>query len=399
MIAWMDGEVGANRRPRVCPSRNVSITYRQLNEQSDHLAGYLIEKGVLADNILAIMMERSVEMIIGILGILKSGGAYLPIESSYPQERIDYILKDSKAKILINKSEIRNPKSETNPNDQNPNDQNKNHHFGADFVLDFEHLNFEFVSCFEFRASNLAYVIYTSGSTGKPKGVMVHHRGLVNYVCWAAKQYVRNEKINFPFYSSISFDLTVTSIFTPLITGNSIIIYGANSKELFIDKIIADNRIGIIKLTPAHLKLLREMKIPAETTTVKRLIVGGEKFDVSLAQDIYDLFKGRVEIYNEYGPTEAVVGCMIELFEPGKENCESVPIGIPIDNMRIYLLDKYLKPVPTGVLGEIYIGSDCLAMGYLNNPELTAERFKRNVISLWSFVNGNFQTDNNPLNL
>ncbi|HLP46745.1 MAG TPA: amino acid adenylation domain-containing protein, partial [Candidatus Kapabacteria bacterium] len=332
--------------PRICPH---CLTYRQLNEQSDRLAGALIEKGVLTDDIVAIMMERSVEMIISILGILKAGGAYLPIDPGYPKERIDYMLKDSKVKIIIN----------------------------SEFLINAPQAPLHHHSSFNNHHSNLAYIIYTSGSTGKPKGVMVHHYGLVNYIYWAAKQYVKNESINFPFYSSISFDLTVTSIFTPLITGNSVVIYAARDKELLIDKIIADNRIGIIKLTPAHLKLIREMKIPAETTTVKRLIVGGEKFDVSLAQDIYNLFDGRVEIYNEYGPTEAVVGCMIQQFDPGNETCESVPIGIPIDNMRISLLDKYLKPVPAGVLGEIYIGSDCLARGYLNQPELTAEKFDK----------------------
>jgi non-ribosomal peptide synthetase component F len=152
MIAWMDGEVGANRPPRVCPPpnvRNVCITYRQLNDQSNRLTGLLIEKGVLPDTIVGIMVERSIEMIVGIFGILKSGGAYLPIDSAYPQERIDYILKDSSAEILLtNKSEARISKHETNSNDQNTNVQNKN--FEGLTVLNFENLNFEIVCTRDF---------------------------------------------------------------------------------------------------------------------------------------------------------------------------------------------------------------------------------------------------------
>jgi non-ribosomal peptide synthetase component F len=158
------------------------------------LAGWLVEKGVRPDAIVGIMMERSVEMISGILGILKSGGAYMPIEPEYPQERIDYMLKDSGAKILINKSEIRNSKFETNPNDKNTNDQNKNQHFGAVSVLDFEHLNFEFVSNFDirisnFNSSNLAYLIYTSGSTQKNQGVMVEHGSIFNTIYYRKQEY------------------------------------------------------------------------------------------------------------------------------------------------------------------------------------------------------------------
>ncbi|HLP44988.1 MAG TPA: amino acid adenylation domain-containing protein, partial [Candidatus Kapabacteria bacterium] len=167
--------------------RPIAMSYNELNERSNQLAGLLIEKGARADQIIGIKMERSIEMITGLLGILKSGGAYLPIDPEYPRERIKYMLKDSGARILINKSEIRNPKFETNPNDQKINDPNKNRHFGTSFVLNLHHLNFEFVSNFDIRASNfdssnLAYIMYTSGSTGKPKGVMVDHHSVIRLV-------------------------------------------------------------------------------------------------------------------------------------------------------------------------------------------------------------------------
>jgi iturin family lipopeptide synthetase A len=372
------------------------ITYHELNNQSDHLAGLLIEKGVLPDTIVAIMTERSIEMIIGILGILKAGGAYLPIDPDYPRERIDYMLKESGAKLLVvaNDQEgeklrrwegekifleeiLKVPKSSFVPTVPSaakiaegvylrPKDANSST------------LTSTSTSTCQVGGANLAYIIYTSGSTGRPKGVMAEHQGLVNYIWWAAQKYVKNERINFSLYSSISFDLTVTSLFTPLITGNEIVIYEAMDKEFLIEKIIDDNRTAVIKLTPSHLKLIKEKKIPGASSMIKRFIVGGEKFGSSLARDIYDNFDGKIEMYNEYGPTEAVVGCMIHKFDPGSDQKEFVPIGIPINNTRIYILDKYLNPVPIGVPGEISIGGHGLARGYLNRTEFTSEQFIEN---------------------
>ena len=221
---------------------------------------------------------------------------------------------------------------------------------------------------------SLAYVIFTSGSTGRPKGVMISHRSLVNYVCFAAKNYVKNEEVTFPLYTSISFDLTITSIFTPLITGNKIVIYDEDQKSLLIEKVISENKSDIIKLTPAHLKILKDSEVLRLPSRIKRFIVGGEDLETQLAKDIYEKFAGKIEIYNEYGPTEATVGCMIHKFEP-EEKSLSVPIGIPASNAQIYVLDKYLRPVPIGVNGEIYISGDGLAKGYLSMEELTLQRF------------------------
>ena len=220
---------------------------------------------------------------------------------------------------------------------------------------------------------DLAYVIYTSGSTGKPKGVMVTNQGLVNYIWWARKVYVKDEEIDFPLYSSISFDLTVTSIYTPLISGNKIIVYDGEDKPTLVKRIIDEDKTGIIKLTPTHLNLLCDLDL--SKAQIKRFIVGGEDLKAELARKIYDASKGKIEIYNEYGPTETVVGCMIYKYNPEKNTLGSVPIGVPSDNVEIYLLDKYLNPVPKGVKGEIYIAGDGLARGYLNNQELTKERF------------------------
>ncbi len=227
--------------------------------------------------------------------------------------------------------------------------------------------------------TNLAYVIYTSGTTGKPKGVTVQHRSLVNYVWWGIKQYVRNEPVVFPLYTSLSVDLTVTSIYLPLISGNSMVIYENDRTQLPIQKIIKENKVDIIKATPTHLKLLQHTDtVCRENTRVKKFIVGGEELETGLAYDLYNLFSREIEIYNEYGPTEATVGCMIYRFDQKRDNRGSVSIGIPMDNAEIYILDKYLKPVPVNAVGEIYISRVPLSLGYLNQLCLTKEKFIEN---------------------
>ena len=305
-------------------------------------------------------MEQGIEFIIAILGIIKAGGAYLPVDPEYPEERIHYILENSNSPILITSPEATHKASA----------------FGGEvMILEPGHV-------FEGDAGNLeksgkpddlVYIIYTSGSTGKPKGVMITHRGLVNYITWSQKVYLEGESIDFPLYSSISFDLTVTSIFTPLTSGNTIVVYAGGDKSTLIKRLVEENKVGIVKLTPTHLGMLDN--IDCSQSRIRRFIVGGEELRTVVANKIFSRFNHNVMIFNEYGPTETVVGCMIHLFDPGKDTRPAVPIGIPGDNVRIYLLDKYLMPVPMGVTGEMYISGDGVARGYLNRPDITAERF------------------------
>src|SRR3989454_630158 len=201
--------------------------------------------------------------------------------------------------------------------------------------------------------SSLAYVIYTSGSTGTPKGVMIEHRSLVNYIWWAKDQYSRGERLVWPLFSSLAFDLTVTSIFTPLISGGVIVVVREDPgmPGMAIFKVIADGGVDIVKLTPAHLAMIKDMNLRA--TRIRKLIVGGEDFKTELARQITQNFGRPVEIYNEYGPTEATVGCMIHRYDVEQDRALSVPIGIPAANAGVYVLDEQLRPVPTGVIGEI----------------------------------------------
>lgn len=335
------------------------LTYLELNQRANQLARYLRKNGVKQETIVGIMVSHSLDMVIGILGILKSGGAYLPIDPEYPSERIDYILKDSEAAVLLT-DDFNDKIGDFSGKLVSINDK-------SIFTGDMNNLGIRS------RPHHLVYVIYTSGSTGKPKGVMIEHGGLVNYIWWAKKSYVKSEDDTFALYSSLSFDLTVTSIFTPLIGGNEIVVYRDDGDEYILHKIMRENKVSIIKLTPSHLSLLKDLD--NSNSSVKRFIVGGEDLRTSLAASIHESFLGNIEIYNEYGPTETVVGCMIHKYNPEEDNRASVPIGVPADNVQIYILNSSLKPIPKGSCGELYISGDGVARGYLNRPELTSERF------------------------
>lgn len=337
------------------------LTYRELNDSANQVARLLRDQGVTTQSLVGIMMDCSMQMVIGCLAILKAGAAYLPIDPASPKERIQYIVRDSGTNWLL----VRGNLASVVPFD------------GSVINLDDE-------GCYKGSTANLqygppqhlAYCIYTSGTTGNPKGVLVEHGNVVNYLSWAKKKYVKHDNSNFALYTSLGFDLTVTSLYTPLISGHSVVVYNGENKGLLLERMIDENKVGVIKLTPSHLKLIRHKNAPQ--SNVKVMIIGGEDLDTTLARDIYNNFNGQVELLNEYGPTETTVGCMLYTYDPADDTSLSVPIGSPADNVCIYLLDKYLQPVPEGVLGEIYISGDGIARGYLNKPELTSERFVEN---------------------
>lgn len=339
------------------------LTYKELNEKSNQLANHLREKGIDKKSIVSIIETHSIELMVSILGVLKTGASYLPIDPSYPTERINYMLKDSKSTILITNfklnNEIKFQGNITNIKDIDIDRYSKNN------LIKTNDLN------------DLVYIIYTSGSTGKPKGVMLEHQGLTNYIWWANKMYLKDEDEVMALYSSISFDLTVTSIFTPLISGSKIVIYDNDESEFVLYKILRENKATVLKITPAHLTLLKDMD--NTKSNIKKLIVGGEDLKVDLAKEVYNSFSKNIEIFNEYGPTETVVGCMIYKYDEEEDRGVSVPIGHPADNVQIYILDNELNAVPTGFVGDLYVSGDGVARGYLNMDELTKERFIQNM--------------------
>ncbi len=357
-------EEQVEKAPHNCAVRfnNISLTYEKFNRRVNEIAWTLIESGVNKGDIIAVMIPRNLHALVSIYAILKCGAVFLPIDTAYPHDRIIYMLNDSQPKVIlyedvsiINKIEY------------------KCNWINVSNCISLKNNN---PRIYPYKDSN-AYIIYTSGSTGKPKGAMITNKGLVNYIYWANKVYLKGDNITFPLHSSLSFDLTITSIFTPLISGNTIIIYSDdNALEPPIIRVFTENNVDIVKLTPAHLSLVKD--IDNSNSRIKRLIVGGEDLKTELARQVYSSFCGNVEIYNEYGPTETVVGCMIYKFNYESDSRVSVPIGKPADNVSIYILDKHLNPVPIGAPGELCIGGDGVCAGYLNNPDLTSKKFITN---------------------
>lgn len=340
-----------------------SLTYGQLNALSDNIKYYLLKNNIRPKDKICLFFPNSINLVASILAILKLGACYIPIDVTYPIDRIEYIVHNSSSKHILTDSEnieklgiLRSLSLNINFKNFSNNEAVQNIDEG---ILP--------------SPKDLAYIIYTSGSTGNPKGVKIAHESLYNYISWAKSVYVKNEVTNFPLYSSISFDLTVTSIYTPLISGNAIYIYNNSNPQLLLQDILSDNKVQIIKLTPAHLSLLLEC-IP--NPNVKKLIVGGDILSIEICKQISSLFANNIHIYNEYGPTEATVGCMIyEYSNADKNNYASVPIGIPAANTKLYVLNDDLNLVPFGHIGQLYIGGKCLAKGYVKLRNMNAERF------------------------
>ncbi|MGL5675519.1 MAG: amino acid adenylation domain-containing protein, partial [Cellulosilyticaceae bacterium] len=358
IVSLFEKQVEKTPQRIVLQEKDRQMTYQELDAQSEQFAQYLVSKGCGVGSIVGIFMPRSIELMVGILGVLKAGGAYLPIDASYPMERVTYMLEDSKATMLITTDTLKNEVP-----------------FKGTILTDVYQKVDEAsrTQLVKPVPNDLIYIIYTSGSTGNPKGVMLTHQSVVHYITWAAKVYLQNEKCDFPLFTSISFDLTVTSLFTPLLTGNRLVIYGDDLGGEGILKVFEEDQVGIVKLTPTHLKLVMDKKMPE--ATIKRLIVGGEQLECFCAKKITDNFGGDIAICNEYGPTEATVGCMLYKYDESCDKGYAVPIGKPADNTSIYLLDKWLQPVPRFVKGEMYIAGEGLAKGYLGREDLTADRF------------------------
>lgn len=337
------------------------MSYATLNEQSNALAVHLQQSGVKKDVPVAIYMERSPEIIIAILAVLKAGGAYVPIDFSYPQDRIAYLLQDAACPVIITQEKYR---------DNLP-------HSNAVTLLREEWNNI--FEKYKNRKpeqhtlpTDLCYVIYTSGSTGKPKGVLIEHRTAIHYISYCNKHYFGNKKYgNFGLYSSLSFDLTVTSIFCTLTRGKTLTIFKQEEDVINILKqtFQPDSAIDVIKMTPAHILALETLSL--KSNNICKAIVGGEEL-LPKHVDILRNINPEMEIINEYGPTEATVGCIVK---DVKIPSDASTIGKAISNTQAYIFDFNMQPVPPGVQGKLFIGGDGLARGYKNRDELTNEKF------------------------
>ena len=341
------------------------LTYRELNERANQVANYLRRLGVTAEVRIGILMERSLEMIVGLWGVLKAGGAYVPLDPTSPEARLGFMLEDAGVQVILSQEKLRRRLSG----------------FQATMIcLDSNWQRIATESTInpvnETVAENLVYVIYTSGSTGRPKGVMISHQGLVNYLSWCTSEYAVAEGKGTLVHSPLGFDLTVTSLLSPLLAGQRVILLAEQPEIESLRKTLrAGADFSLVKITPAHLEILSHTTQSDEVQEWARaLIIGGDAlFGENLS--FWRNHAPATRLINEYGPTETVVGCCVFESPQGEIPSGPVPIGKPIANTQLYVLDERQQLVPIGLPGELYIGGDGLARGYLNRPELTAQKF------------------------
>jgi len=347
------------------------LTYQELNNKANQLARVLRSKGVQANSIVGIVVERSLEMIIGIMGIVKAGGAYLPIAPDYPKERIDYMLEDSGTKIILTQKRFLDQLSSFTGQ-----------------ILDLEAASLYSGDCSNLRIENnshdLAYVIYTSGSTGKPKGAMIEHYSVINRINWMQNYYSLEEKDVILQKTPFTFDVSVWEIFWWSFIGASVYMLkpGGEKEPGEIVRSIEKNKITTMHFVPSMLTVFLnyiDNRINFNSiASLKQVFASGEALNPEHANKFNKLFAGYgARLINLYGPTEATVDVSYFNCTTGEE-LKLVPIGKPIDNIKLYIVNRNNKLQPVGVAGELCIAGDGLARGYINKPELTAEKFVKN---------------------
>jgi len=342
-----------------------ALTYQELNEHSNQLARTLRKRGVRPDQIVGLMVnDNSIEMIIGMISILKAGGAFLPIDPEYPKERVEYLIGNSKIAALLTQSRLRN-EIRFEGDVINLESQSL---FGGD-CSDLERIN---------QSSDLAYVIYTSGSTGKPKGVQIEHTSIVNQISGLEKMYNFDGSLHHILLAPFTFDPSVQQIFLPLTSGGKLFLVSKstkyNMKELW--EFIVSNHIDIVNTVPSFMNILLDHGDGYDGLHLKYIILAGEVFSKNLYLRLKESLSAE-KIINIYGPTEATINTTLYECKPEELN-NAIPIGKPLKNYTVLILDVHQNLVPIGVPGEICISGVGLARGYLNNPELTAEKFVAN---------------------
>ncbi|MGK4580331.1 amino acid adenylation domain-containing protein [Kitasatospora sp. HPMI-4] len=343
-----------------------ALTFAELDRLADRLAARLRREGVGPETRVALFLQRDIELVVAVLAVLKAGGAYVPLDPKDPAERIAYMLADADARVVLSSGR----------------------HVGALPATDAHVITVEDVAATAEdgelpgaergarpRADNAAYIIYTSGSTGRPKGVVITHGGLANYLAWSLGAYRVADGGDSVLVSPLRFDLSVTTLFCPLLAGRSLTLVREGEELDTLAGVLGDKLgLGLLKLTPAHLDALDTSMPQAAIEADGYLVVGGE----SLHGSTVAAWRGRapgLRVVNEYGPTETVVGCCVHEVTENTDLSGTVPIGRPIANTQLYVLDANLMPVTRGAVGELYVGGAGVARGYWNRPDLTAERF------------------------
>ncbi len=347
--------------------RDQHLTYRELNQRANQLAHYLVAQGVGPEVLVGICLERGIDMLVALLGTLKAGGAYVPIDPTHPHARIVFMVEDARIQLLLTSARL------TAPLPVVPEQLTKQLRLDTDWSLVAQERREN--PGRHVRPDDLAYCIYTSGSTGEPKGTLIEHRSLANYVTWAVDAYQVGAGSGAPVNTSISFDATITSLFTPLLAGKKVVMVPQDNEiEILSGLLQSDEPFSLVKLTPTHLDLLS--RLGPTLINARHFIIGGEAlFESHLA--FWRVHAPHTRFINEYGPTETVVGCCT-YDATAKVFAGAVAIGRPIANTQLYVLDRYRQPVAVGIPGELYVGGAGVGRGYLNRPDLTSERFIAN---------------------
>ncbi|CAG0936136.1 surfactin family lipopeptide synthetase A [Thermoflexales bacterium] len=341
------------------------LTYQELNRRANQLARHLLQRGAGLETRIGICVERSLEMVVGLLGILKAGGAYLPLDPTYPSERLAFMLANAQVLLLLTQTQLaaRLPA-----------------HTAQVIYLDAlvpQEVNDQPAAqnpSITTLGDSLAYVIYTSGSTGKPKGAMNTHHGICNRLQWMQEAYQLTAADRVMQKTPFSFDVSVWEFFWTLMTGACLVVAQPEGHKdaAYLTRLISDEHVTTLHFVPSMLQLFVEEPGLENCRSLKRVICSGEALPYSLQERFFT--RSQAELHNLYGPTEAAVDVTFWACQAGDER-QSVPIGRPIANTQIYLLDQNLQQVPPGVPGELHIGGMGLARGYVNRPDLTADKF------------------------
>jgi amino acid adenylation domain-containing protein len=346
----------------VCGAEN--INYADLNRRADEMALRLTQSGVGPDDAVAILMERSIDLLISILGTLKAGAAYVPIDATCPLERLRFMLEDVQPRVILTQAKL----------------QSRINDFKSQKIIVDESLPQvtarQANEVARVSPDSLAYIIYTSGSTGKPNGVMITHKNLANYLRWCVQTYGLEKGTGSVVHSPIGFDLTVTGLLAPLVVGQKVILLReSDGVDGLLEAVRSGHDYTLIKLTPTHLIALNHVLAQEQMKgKVRTLVVGGEALYRETVAP-WQTNAPDTRIFNEYGPTETTVGSCV--YQCGAQilGSDRIPIGTPINNTQLFVLDANLEPVPSGIIGELFIGGDGLARGYLNSEELNKTKF------------------------
>ncbi|MCL1123235.1 non-ribosomal peptide synthetase [Shewanella surugensis] len=339
------------------------VTYEQLNIMSDIIAEDLINKGINVGDVIAVYLNKSAAMIACLLGIIKAGGVYLPLDTSFPEERLKYMLDNAHTKGIIDDI------------------QDKAFPVNHDLLnIDLNRINWHQAVSFEpptFDDSNPCYVIYTSGSTGRPKGVLVSHRTVVGYLRWMQEAFSLQSTDVVLAQTTFSFDVSVWEMFWPLCVGASCAVI-ADEKKYDPQQLAAfmlDHDVSVAQFVPTALHTIADAEVFQRCVLLRHLFSGGEALDQALVAQLSQ--QTSATIHNLYGPTEATIFCFHWIAQPNKRS-GYVPIGKPIPQAKAYVLDEKGLPVPQGQTGELYLAGDILAKGYINNQSMTDARFVDN---------------------